>query len=278
MKQTFTDFELLLIDDGSTDKSAKICEAYAKIDNRIKLYHKENGGPSSARRCGLEHSSGELVIFPDSDDWFEENYIYELYNCLISNYADISICGYYEEYKSYKITHLSGEEFDGLNLRLMRRDLLNSSMFRFDVFLCEDQMILYLLKDKNPKIVCLDIPLYHWDRFSIADGLTRSFTVERYFKGIEALSEIKSEFNNLEIYKELCSKFIPQYAHAVVRYNVLSPQEFRRNFGKYKKNILLSALPVRRKLMIIIYFFGFNKISSELTRIYSDKIKPIIRK
>lgn len=276
--QTFTDFELLLINDGSVDNSGKICERYANDENRIKVYHKKNGGPNSARKYGLERSCGDYVIFPDSDDWFEEDYIKGLYDSLISNSAEISVCGFYEEYKTYKIEHRSGKDFDGLSLRLINRNLLNSAMFRFEAFLCEDKMIFYLLKDKCPKIVYFDVPLYHWDRFSIADGLTRSFSFERYKKGFSALTKIKREFNNLEIYKDLCSEFIPQYAHAVVKYNVLSPSDFRKEFRRYKKILLQSALPVQRKIMIIMYYCGFKKITSRMTKIYSDMIKPIIRK
>lgn len=68
LSQSFTDFELLLIDDGSTDGSGKICDAYAEKDNRIRVFHKENGGVSSARNMGLDEAKGEWVYFVDSDD------------------------------------------------------------------------------------------------------------------------------------------------------------------------------------------------------------------
>ena len=69
LSQSFTDFELLLIDDGSTDGSGKICDAYAEKDNRIRVFHKENGGVSSARNLGLDNARGEWVTFVDSDDY-----------------------------------------------------------------------------------------------------------------------------------------------------------------------------------------------------------------
>lgn len=71
LAQSFTDFELLLIDDGSTDKSSKICNEYAQKDSRIRVFHKENGGVSSARNIGLENAHGEWVCFVDSDDTIE---------------------------------------------------------------------------------------------------------------------------------------------------------------------------------------------------------------
>ena len=68
LSQTYTDFELLLVDDGSPDKSGEICDYYAGKDPRIIVYHKENGGVSSARNYGIEHAVGEWICFVDSDD------------------------------------------------------------------------------------------------------------------------------------------------------------------------------------------------------------------
>ena len=67
--QTFTDFELLLIDDGSTDKSVDICDKYALKDSRIRVFHKKNGGVSSARNLGIKKSNGVYILFVDSDDY-----------------------------------------------------------------------------------------------------------------------------------------------------------------------------------------------------------------
>ena len=69
LAQTFTNFELLLIDDGSKDKSGEICDEYARKDNRVKVFHKENGGVSSARNVGLDNAQGEWICFCDADDW-----------------------------------------------------------------------------------------------------------------------------------------------------------------------------------------------------------------
>ena len=69
LSQTFTDFECLLINDGSKDKSGEICEEYTAGDSRIRVFHKENGGVSSARNLGLDNATGEWIAFVDSDDW-----------------------------------------------------------------------------------------------------------------------------------------------------------------------------------------------------------------
>ena len=75
LTQTYTDFELLLIDDGSTDSSGTICDEYAAKDARVRVFHKENGGVSSARNLGLDNAQGEWITFVDSDDYIEENFL-----------------------------------------------------------------------------------------------------------------------------------------------------------------------------------------------------------
>lgn len=91
LSQTFTDFELILVDDGSPDKCGEICEQYAKSDNRIKVFHKENGGVSSARNLGLSEASGDYIAFVDPDDYIENNMFEEAISFLQKNNGDI-IC------------------------------------------------------------------------------------------------------------------------------------------------------------------------------------------
>lgn len=95
MSQTYTDWELLLIDDGSTDRSGDICEEYALRDKRIKCFHKANGGQSSARNLGLAYSNGEQIVFCDSDDWLSKDFL----SICIEEYekfdADIVTTNYY---------------------------------------------------------------------------------------------------------------------------------------------------------------------------------------
>ena len=75
LNQTYENFELILVDDGSPDKSGVICEKYAISDKRIKVFHKENGGLSDARNYGLSYANGEYVTFIDSDDLVEKNFL-----------------------------------------------------------------------------------------------------------------------------------------------------------------------------------------------------------
>lgn len=75
LNQTFHDWELLLIDDGCTDKSGEICDEYSIKDQRIQVFHKPNGGVSSARNIGLNHAKGEWIVFVDADDFVKESYL-----------------------------------------------------------------------------------------------------------------------------------------------------------------------------------------------------------
>lgn len=92
LNQSFKDFEVILIDDGSTDDSGKICDEYEKIDDRIKVIHKTNGGLSDARNTGIENAKGDYFIFIDSDDYIEENMFEILYNLNIDNNTEIAAC------------------------------------------------------------------------------------------------------------------------------------------------------------------------------------------
>ena len=91
LAQTFTDFECILIDDGSPDNCPAICDEYATKDNRIILLHQKNAGVSAARNAGLNIAKGEWIGFVDSDDWIEKNALELLYNKQRETSADIII-------------------------------------------------------------------------------------------------------------------------------------------------------------------------------------------
>jgi glycosyltransferase involved in cell wall biosynthesis len=98
LNQTFKDFELILIDDGSPDSCGKMCDEWKKKDNRIKVIHKKNGGLSDARNAGIDIAIGDYIGFVDSDDYIKEDMFEVLVNNLEKNNADISICGYVDVY------------------------------------------------------------------------------------------------------------------------------------------------------------------------------------
>jgi len=89
LNQTFNNFELILINDGSTDNSGKVCDKYALQDNRIKIFHQKNSGVSAARNLGLENVQGEWVLFIDADDWVESNCLEIINNKIQFTEADL---------------------------------------------------------------------------------------------------------------------------------------------------------------------------------------------
>ena len=95
LSQSFDDFELLLIDDGSTDSSGAICDSYAEKDSRVRVFHKENGGVSSARNLGLDNAKGEWIYFVDSDDEVLPDGLLTMVNC-ISEEVDVVMGGFVE--------------------------------------------------------------------------------------------------------------------------------------------------------------------------------------
>ena len=176
LAQTFTDFELLLIDDGSTDNSGKICDKYAEKDNRIRVFHKENGGVSSARNLGLKECTAQWIAFIDSDDYIEANYLsyFIKYNNADDIYTQI-IQGFHvfadknqiiQEIKYDNVEIIIGKQSDYLE----KKDLLhrwevwgrifsseiirkNKILFNESLRLCEDAVFWHTYICKLKKIV-----------------------------------------------------------------------------------------------------------------------------
>lgn len=105
LTQTYTDFELILVDDGSPDSCGKICDAYAAQDNRIRVIHKENGGVTSARLAGAEAAVGEYVACVDGDDWVSPDYLSCFAECILEYAPDIACCGFVESHADKSIEH-----------------------------------------------------------------------------------------------------------------------------------------------------------------------------
>lgn len=103
LRQTLPDLELILVDDGSTDGSAGICDQYAKQDARVKVIHKHNGRAASARNAGLRIAAGEYIAFVDSDDWVEP----DMYERMLLTGADVTLCDYvrFAEGEEFPFTH-----------------------------------------------------------------------------------------------------------------------------------------------------------------------------
>ena len=111
LNQTYTNLEIILVNDGSPDECGRLCDKLAKVDDRIKVFHKENGGLSDARNYGVERASGEYIGFVDSDDYIHENMYEKLYEAIKKSGTKISECGVTRVYKNKLRPHYEGEDY-----------------------------------------------------------------------------------------------------------------------------------------------------------------------
>ena len=103
INQTYTDWECIIINDGSTDDSANICDIWSQTDSRIHVIHQSNQGVSASRNRGLKKSKGEYIVFVDSDDWVETNYLYDMISSMVENKTDIIVTGTNYIYKNQDV-------------------------------------------------------------------------------------------------------------------------------------------------------------------------------
>lgn len=196
LAQTFTDFELLLINDGSPDKSGIICNKYAQMDSRVKVFHKENGGVASARQCGLDNAQGEYTIHADPDDWVEPTMLEELYAKTAEANADMVICDFYEEYKHKQIYRkqepntlitenilrqvLDGSIHGAVWNKLIRRECFNIYNIRTpnEILFWEDRYVTCRLLMHNIKVAYLNKAFYHYDLYSNDNSIVRSVSLK----------------------------------------------------------------------------------------------------
>lgn len=108
-QQTYTNLEIILVDDGSTDQSPQMCDDYARKDNRIKVVHKQNGGLSDARNAGLAIAGGAYIGYVDSDDWIEPDMYERMYQACVEHDAQVAVCRYAQVYKDHVVQGGNGK-------------------------------------------------------------------------------------------------------------------------------------------------------------------------
>lgn len=183
LAQTFTDIEVILVDDGSPDGCPAICDEYARQDNRVKVIHQQNGGLSAARNAGLDwvfaHSDSQWISFVDSDDWVHPRFLEYLHRAARENNVQISVCDYcresiYEEpknnveYDTLKVTSLQLYQHleKSLLFTVVWNKLYYKSLFekiRFPVGkISEDTFVSYRLMYKCPQIAFIKRSLYFY--------------------------------------------------------------------------------------------------------------------
>lgn len=205
LAQTYTNWELLLIDDGSTDSSGVICDKYAEQDSRIKVFHKENGGVSSARNLGLDNAKGEWITFVDSDDWVDTKYLRLL---LGNNDSDLMVCAFIaegrmnwedtlddEKYSSRdEIRHFIDKNLIGASLsapwcKFFKSEIIRTQHLKFDkkIHLGEDTLFVINYLSYTSSITTISQKLYHYNLIG-GDGLSAKIErFDQYFYAMDAL-------------------------------------------------------------------------------------------
>ena len=247
--QTFTDFQLILVDDGSPDKSGEICDEYAQKDSRVVVIHKTNGGLTSARKYGMDHAKGEYSIHIDPDDWVELSLLEELYHEVVKTDADMVICDFWEHcnkevvYSRQKPKTLDNKEvmtemFTTLKgtmwNKLIRTSCYKQCNIQFyeDLVLIEDLFLMFQFLLHPLKISYVPKALYHYERNTNPNSLTMA-NGER-FKGyadgicrhFKALLKPYPYFWNLWVEKEM-----PWIAYLSLYYNSFEKKRYQQEFS-----------------------------------------------
>jgi len=223
-KQTFKDFEVIMVDDGSTDGSAGIAKEFAKRDERFKFFSRENLGASKTRNFAMEQATGEYISFIDSDDYVSYNFLAVLYLAIKRSDADIAMCGFNIHYeqnaknksvKSLKAGEYSRDEALGYLLKdneirffiwnkLWKTDLLKNNDIQFRDMYYEDILFCTKAFAQINKLVVVDKKAYYYSRRTktFLESSMSDKRINDYIYTVEFLRKFLEENNLYDKYKD----------------------------------------------------------------------------
>lgn len=242
INQSYTKLDIIIVDDGSTDKSAGICDEYAVKDNRINVIHTVNGGVAAARNCGLRAVKGDYIAFVDPDDIISPFFIEELLKACTENGCSVAQCTH-TRFKNKKEINISNETLpnykvwsgremckklytsEGVDASVLWTKLYHKSVWEGISFpegkIHEDFLVIYKVLYATEKIVCLNLALYYYrkNRSSITG---RKFYNERfhYFDALRAQMDDYINWNEDELYTMAMEHYmyaIPGYCYKIVK-------------------------------------------------------------
>lgn len=284
LNQTFHDFELIIVDDGSSDNSLAICEEYARSDNRIVLIHKENGGLASARQAGLNKAKGKYSMQIDSDDWIELDTIEKMILTAENEGADIVICDMSIDYKKYNVKlDRKPKSFDydsiihyvlcdgGGNLanKLIRTSCYHQpveSSWIIGVNVFEDMIMLAKILRCPRKISHTPYALYHYNQTNMGSYMRSS----HMYKHREKLMEILKGIIDFSKYPIEVSYLEKRLAYTAIIEKALDPEEFRLRFNNLKDSL-------DRNDFLLKYALNGNFYISQFIVVTFNKIKNLIK-
>ena len=281
LSQSFKDFEVLLIDDGSTDNSGKICNNYAAKDARIRVFHKKNGGVSTARELGVQQAKGEYSIHVDADDWIECHMLEKMYRKAKQEQLDMLIADFYHDDKGKSIyikqsglsTYpdsvlkdiLQNKLFGSLWHKLIRHNLYKEKNIHFieNINYCEDVLVLVQLLQQPIKIGFLNEAFYHYNS-SNSNSITRNYKLDTYYMRKQYVTIL------MELLPMTYEPFIMQVATLVKKeaftHKILPKNEFYNfmplTIAEIKNNKNLGR---KCKMCYILAYLGLYKLSMELS-------------
>ena len=281
LSQTFTNYELILVNDGSPDNCPAICDEYAAKDMRIKLINKENGGLSSARNAGLVVAKGEYTIFVDPDDYVDAEGLDELYATAIKENADITICDLYQEdeysrkYLQQKPTSLQSSQvlkdlfhyIGGITVnKLIRRSLYTELGISYpnNIYGCEDQYVMAQFLKHDLKIAYCSIAFYHY--MYNGNSLSRHYDNKTY----EMDKEILTMFTNLlkdssALQDAYTNKHNAIFSRAFwLGGKHFTSKEFKQEFGSYKAIVPQLNEPSIVKRLMLLACNGHYKMAHKI--------------
>ena len=207
LAQTYTNWEAILVDDGSTDKSGKICDEYAAKDKRFNVIHQNNGGVSVARQTGLDNSTGDYIIHCDPDDWIEPTMLEDMLKCALANNADMVICdivshqyGKNECHKQNIANNITAKELQTKIIneeihgsccnKLVKKNVCKGiAFYPTSITYCEDELFNLRLLCQDIKITYLPKGLYHYIQRT---GSNSTPGPGRIYSKIQFIEEVKS--------------------------------------------------------------------------------------
>ena len=274
LNQTFSDFEILLIDDGSPDNSGIISDEYAQKDTRVRVIHKKNGGVSSARQCGIDNALGEDVIHADPDDWVESRMLEDLYNKAIEEDADLVICDFFIDYADKMVyqkqrpmsTDHEGvlkELFQHLHAscwnKLIRRACIQDTGICFDPELsfCEDLYYHSSLLMHDIAIAYLPKAYYHYDQAINGDSIVRKYKIETYEYDLMLYDKVVKLLVNTSAYDSARANMGYLLVLRAFFGNVFNSKEFKSKFYSYR-GCIKEKLRMRKTNVLLCYMLYFS--------------------
>lgn len=244
LSQTFAGWELVLVDDGSTDSSGGICDEYAARDHRVKVIHKSNGGVSSARQAGMEAASGKYFIHLDSDDWMDSDLLGKMFAEAERTGADVVCCDFCQVYKDrreisrqchpgYSRKRIAeavcgGRMAHSLWNKLIRRTTYDACGLSFpeNLATAEDAFVCLSLFIRGVDCAFCEGTYYYYDRFISGSSLTRS----KYRRSLDSIVECVSLLENApgDAGARRLALFNLKSIAKVKAFHALEPEEFRR--------------------------------------------------